>query len=98
MSNGSWIDDLLEALCRIYKLWGGDCSDFDSDPHKAVELVIGAYQKFGVPIFPNPQSKDECLKDLDSLEDLLAMPENSLSPADNAALTTFIADMRKDIG
>jgi hypothetical protein len=98
MGTGSWIDDLLDVLCKIYKSFGGDCSDFEGDPHKAVTLVVDAYHTQGAPVFKTPQEKAAFLALLDELEALLAMPANSLAPADTLSLTVLIAELRKDIG
>jgi hypothetical protein len=99
MVSGSWIEDLLEILCKLYKFWGGkDCSVFGGDPHTAVTVMVGTYAKDGAPVFATPAAKADFLALLDALEALLALPGNSLSGADNLALITLIADLRKDIG
>lgn len=97
MSNSSWIDDLLDLLCKIYQSLGGDCSDFEGDPHKAVGLVTAKYAADGAPKFKTPADLATFLGWLDDLEAHLGLPANTLTSADTAALTLLIADLRKDL-
>lgn len=97
MGGSSWIDALLEILCKIYQAMGGDCSDFEGDPHKAVTVVCGAYSTWGAPKFNNPGDLSDFLSLLGELETQLALPGNTLSGSDNAALATLIANLRKDL-
>jgi hypothetical protein len=97
MSGGSWVDDLLDLLCKIYQLFGGDCSDFDGDPHKAVSQLVLAYSNQGAPKFPTPGDQAKFLALLDELETHLTLQENSLSASDNIALDALITDLRKDL-
>ena len=97
MGKSSWIDDLLELLCRIYKAWGGDCSDFEGDAHKAVVKLVGVYSTLGAPTFTSPAARLDFLKQLDGLAAHLDLAENSLEPSDTIALLGLIENLRKDL-
>jgi hypothetical protein len=94
----SWIDDVMDLLCRIYKDLGGDCKDLYASPGKAPKIVVEQYQTVGAPTFSNPADLATFLSNLTALEDALASDLNTLPQTDTDALLDMIASLRKDLG
>ncbi len=92
----SWIDDVMDLLCRLYKDLGGDCKDLYSNPSQAPSKVVSLYGTNGPPTFPNSQARLDFLANLDGIEKQLQSGSNSFSDDDNSALNALIADLRKD--
>jgi hypothetical protein len=94
----SWIDDVMELLCRIYKDLGGDCKDLYALPAGAPAKVVQQYQTNGAPSFTDPADLANFLDNLSDLEKALASELNTFSDTDTEALLDMIASLRKDLG
>jgi hypothetical protein len=94
----SWIDDVMDLLCRIYRDLGGDCKDLYDHPSGAPTRVVAAYNTKGAPTFPNPADLATFLANLDALEQALLSDINTLSGTDTEALLSMIESLRKDLG
>jgi hypothetical protein len=93
-----WIDRLRDILCRLYQELGGNCADLGAEPTQWVQTVVSRYAVTGPPVFPTEEEQQAFLKVLSDLESHLALPENTLSPGDNAKLTNLIASLRAGLG
>ena len=93
-----WTAWLRELLCRLYMAWGGQCDELGKTPSNWVNTVVGVYATKGAPTFPDQNAKERFLTTLDLLEVHLAQPGNTLTPAENAELAAWIADLRADLG
>jgi hypothetical protein len=94
----SWVDMLLDLLCRIYQEYGGDCKDLYNNPANAPQKVVSEYTTNGAPTFSNQDELDAFLQTLTDLETALASEENSLPQSDTDALTNMIAGLRSALG
>lgn len=95
----AWLDWLRELLCKIYKVWGGDCAvDFPQAATGWVAKTTGAYAANGAPTFADSTSKQQFLDLLSALEAHLKFQGNSLSTADTTALSAMISGLRSDLG
>jgi hypothetical protein len=93
----TWINQLRNVLCSIYEAWGGNCANLGTSPPDWVKMVCYMYDSEGPP----PVSGGALIAFLNLLTDLencLAQPEDSLSLADQARLTTLIFNLRNDLG
>ena len=92
-----WLAALKDLLCQIYREWGGDCSELTADISGQIETLENTYVKEGAPSFPTSKDRTDFLNLLTALETQLNLPANCLSSSDDAALRTFISDLRNDI-
>lgn len=92
-----WIELIRDLICKLYQEWGGDCADLGTVPTAWIDSVENEYQQNGAPEFENDAERQACLANLTQLENALASSANSLSPADNARLTTLIDNLQNDI-
>jgi hypothetical protein len=92
-----WEDWYRDLLCELIKRWGRSCDTLDKDPDQRTEQVVNVYRAEGVPVFGSPDERNKFLDLLDSLENGLSSPENSLSEASNGLIATYIADLRAEL-
>jgi hypothetical protein len=90
----SWVDWLMELLCRIYKEWGGNCADLGLTPTDAIKQSLDTFNNNGLPSFPDPAKEEEFFNTVDAIEAHLDLPDNSLTTEDDEKLRQLIADMR----
>ena len=96
MPSSSWVERLLELICKIYEQFDGDCAELTT-PEGAIATVVNAYNTNGAPQITGESERQSFLDDLTDLEDHLALPGNTLSATDSGLLSTLIDDLRQDI-
>lgn len=94
----TWVQWLLELLCRIYQEYGGDCADLGITPEQRITFLEGVYAMNGPPTFQDDDARKEFLSVLNELETCLDSTDNSLTQDENDRLQTLIAQLRSDIG
>src|SRR5690348_16430269 len=82
----TWVQQLWDVLCKMYRAWGGDCRDLGPNPSDWVNADEGAYGTKGAPEFPGSAAKQAFLELLTTLETLLDEPDNTLGPTDTSRL------------
>lgn len=93
----NWIEQLRYLLCQMYQEWGGDCKDLGIEPPEWVQTVTAMYAAEGDPTFENEAEEATFLQLLTDLEVHLALPQNTLSAADNQKLRDLIASLRNSL-
>lgn len=87
-----------EILCRMYRAWGGDCNEMGNSPSSWVETVLAVYAAAGVPTFPDQETQDRFLLDLEELKAGLDDPGNTLAEAETVQLIAMIASLEAALG
>ena len=99
----TWVKELLEFLCALYKAWGGDCAEFLNETD-AIARCISIWNAYGHTL-PDPypeespiQSHAELVAHLEALEAHLDDPGNTLGTSDDADLRGLIHEILKEAG
>lgn len=95
----SWEQELWDLLCRLYKMYNGDCADLPPRP-KAKDLVAfmaGVFAAMGPPDVSDPADRARLLQILDAIDNHLKSPDNNLDPTTNQNLVNLVAAIRDAI-
>ena len=107
MPNGGslvdWTDMLIDLLCRLLKVVGGDCDELDDGPGQPTPVaIIDEIERRYDPNNPpqpadNAQKAEWCTLFAD-VEAHLDLPENNLPAASDAKLRQIVDSLQADVG
>lgn len=91
-----WFEVFQELMCRLYKAFGGDCSDLDWGDGEGVALqtVRSAFEEEGPPFYESPRESDRFFSNLDAIEAHLDAPEVTISSATAAGIRRLVEEIR----
>lgn len=87
---------LWELLCRVYRVYGGNCDDLPRPkaPATAAEVIQEIFDGQGLPTFATPAARDEFIAILNAIDAHLALADNDLSPDDEGIIQDLLDSLR----
>lgn len=95
----TWLDHLLDLVCRLLKVLDGDCADLqDGSAENVIDQIDQRYDPDNPPQpADNQQQAEWCTLCTDTTAHL-DLPENSLPPASDATLRGVVTSLQSDLG
>jgi hypothetical protein len=98
-----WTDMLIDLICRLLKVVGGDCDQLEEGagqptPVAIIDEIERRYDPDNPPQPADNTQKAEWCTLFADIETHLDLPENDLPPASDATLRQIVDSLQGDVG